>query len=256
MRTNWRDQKEDVLRRYQEVGYVVLPGFLSVDEMDNLRINMARFIAEIVPSMPGKHVFYEDKSKPETLKQMQDLFRYDPYFEQMTFHSEFEALAEFLMQDKVVAQNLQYFNKPPGVGQPTPPHQDGYYFMLNPCDALTMWLALETVDEETGCVRYLPGSHLRGVRPHQRTTTLGFSQGISDYGESDQAVEVPIPAHPGDLLVHHAMTIHRANGNRSTTRTRQAMGFVYYGVNAREDKAAKAAYQEKLTREMTESGKI
>ncbi len=187
---------------------------------------------------------------------MLDLFLFVGFFVKLTFYSVLEALAEFLMHDKALAQNLQYFNKPPGVGRPTPAHQDGYYFMLNPCAALTMWLALEPVDEENGCVRYLPGSHRRGVRPHSRTTTLGFSQGISDYGDEDRAAEQSIVAEPGDLLVHHAMTIHRANGNQSATRTRKAIGLVYYGASAKEDKAAKAAYQEKLTREMTAAGRI
>jgi ectoine hydroxylase-related dioxygenase (phytanoyl-CoA dioxygenase family) len=51
---------------------------------------------------------------------------------------------------------MQYFNKPPSVGQPTPPHQDGYYFMLDPCEAVTMWFALDEVDEENGRMRYVP----------------------------------------------------------------------------------------------------
>ena len=44
--------------------------------------------------------------------------------------------------------NLQYFNKSPGANKPTPPHQDGYYFMITPCEAVTMWLALDEVDDE------------------------------------------------------------------------------------------------------------
>ncbi|MEC8389905.1 MAG: phytanoyl-CoA dioxygenase family protein [Planctomycetota bacterium] len=38
---------------------------------------------------------------------------------------------------------------------------------------------------------------------------------------------MPLPAQPGDLLVHDAMTIHRADANRSTNRTRRALGFIY-----------------------------
>jgi phytanoyl-CoA hydroxylase len=35
--------------------------------------------------------------------------------------------------------------------------------MLDPCEALTMWLVLEKVDEENGCVRYVRGSHKHGI---------------------------------------------------------------------------------------------
>lgn len=244
------------LARFDEDGYVALKGFLSPDEVTEMRSNLDRFIREVVPTLPPEHVFYEDKAKPETLKQMQNLHTYDDFFGRMTLGSKFEEVATELMRDQAVAQNAQYFNKPAGVGKGTPPHQDGYYFKLDPCLAVTMWLALERVDAENGCVRYLPGSQRRGMRPHARTTTLGFSQGIADYGVEDEAAEVPIPAEPGDLLVHHAMTVHRADGNNSATRSRQAMGFVYFAESARIDEAARAAYQEQLTREMKDEGKI
>lgn len=119
-----------------------------------------------------------------------------------------------------------------------------------------MWLALEDVDEENGCVRYVPGSHRRGFRSHGKTGTLGFSQGITDYGPADTAVEVCMNAKPGDLLVHDAYTIHRADGNHSTTRTRQALGFIYFSARAREDTTAVRDYQSNLTREMVAQGKL
>ena len=238
-------------------GYVALNGFLSPDEVAELRSELSRFVRDKVPAMPPSHVFYENKEDKSTLKQLQRMFEFDAYFHTMMFGSRFEAAAEAVLAGPVAGKNLQYFNKPPGVGQPTPPHQDGYYFMLKPCEAVTMWLALENVDEETGCVRYVRGSHERGMRPHGRTGTLGFSQGITDYGTSeDRADEVPMIAQPGDLLLHHAMTIHRADGNRSTSRTRQAMGFIYYSAQAKEDTEAHAAYQKKLAEEMAAAGKI
>lgn len=61
---------------------------------------------------------------------------------------------------------------------------------------------------------------------------------------------------PGDLLVHHALTIHRADRNRSQTRTRQALGFIYDSERAQVDEKAHAAYQKQLAAEMKEEGKI
>ena len=121
--------------------------------------------------------------------------KYDPYFDVMLNNSKFKQLAEFLLDDAVIPKTLEYFNTPPRIGKPTPPHQDNYYFMLKPAEAVTMWLALEDVDAENGCVRYVTGSHHHGVRPHGRTQTLGFSQGISDFWtDDDQAIAVAFPA--------------------------------------------------------------
>jgi phytanoyl-CoA hydroxylase len=122
--------------------------------------------------------------------------------------------------------------------------------MLDPSVAVTMWMALEPADEENGCVKYVKGSHLKGMRPHGRTKTLGFSQGITDFGtEDDLQNEIAFPAQPGDLLVHHSLTIHRAGGNTTTNRNRKALGLIYFGESAREDIEAKKAYQEKLQKE-------
>ena len=96
-----------------------------------------------------------------------------------------------------------------------------------------------------------------GCVPHGRTQTLGFSQSISNFGQaSDAHDEVACLARPGDLLVHHALTIHRADENTSATRTRRALGFIYYGESAREDLAAHEAYQAELAAEMEVAGKI
>lgn len=235
---------------FDKDGYIALPGFLSSDEMEILNRQINRFIVEKIPLMSPGHYFYEDKDAPSTLKQMQDMEKYDDYFASLSVHSKFEDLAKALLGEEVICKTIEYFNKPPRIGKPTPPHQDGYYFMLNPQIALTMWLALEKVDEENGCVKYVKGSHLKGMRPHSRTTTLGFSQGIADFGtEEDTKNEVAYPANPGDLLVHHSLTIHRAGGNNTTDRTRKAMGLIYWGVSAKEDTAAKEKYRAQLAKE-------
>ena len=253
----WQDQPQQALEAFTRDGYLDLSGFLTADQVAETREAVARLISESVPHLPREQVFYEVLGQPDTLKQILGLYNHDSYFERLMFGSQFEKLAEVLLQGPVVGKNMQYFNKPPQIGKATPPHQDGYYFMLDPCEALTMWLALEEVDEENGCVRYVRGSHLREIRPHGRTQTLGFSQGVTDYGTpQDQADEVAFPAQPGDLLVHHAMTIHRADANLSPTRTRQAIGFIYYSERAKEDVVAHAAYQKRLAEDMKAKGKI
>ena len=240
---------------FEQDGFVAVPGFCDAGGLRTIEAELSRFIAERVPALPAEHVFYEDKADAATLKQIQRLHEYDQFFGEF-FEGKPRRLAGELLGEAVVGKNLQYFNKPPALGQATPPHQDGHYFMLEPCSALTMWMALDVVDEENGCVRYVRGSHERDLRPHGRTQTLGFSQGITDFGnESDQRDEVACLANPGDLLAHHALTIHRADANASATRSRRALGFIYYGKCAREDVAAHQAYKQKLEKEMAEAGK-
>ncbi len=247
----------EVQQRFEADGFVALQHFVDGTQLRDLLANVDRFVCEVVPRLPPEHAFYEDRNDPSTLKQIQNMGDYDLQFHEMLTASRFREIAEALLHGPVVPKNLQYFNKPPSAGRPTPPHQDGYYFMLTPCEAVTMWLALDDVDADNGCVRYVRGSHNCGMREHSRTQTLGFSQGIADYPtEDDAAQEVAVPAQTGDLLIHSALTIHRADGNQSNTRSRKALGLVYYSERAQTDSVAHAAYQRRLTEEMKASGKI
>jgi phytanoyl-CoA hydroxylase len=236
-------------------GFIVLRNFLDPGELVDLEREVSRYVTETVPQVPETDVYYEDKGNPATLKYMSRMGDHDAYFGDLISRKRWTSLAETLLGDAVVAKGVEWFNKPSRVGKVTPPHQDGYYFMLDPNEAVTMWLALDPVDETNGCVRYLPGSHRKGIRPHGRTELLGFSQGIVDYDSADRGAEIPMIASPGDLLVHHAMTIHRADGNPSP-RHRRALGLVFYAARAQPDAPALAAYTRTLNAELKNKGAI
>jgi phytanoyl-CoA hydroxylase len=237
-----------IKEKYDDDGYVFIPGFLNEEEVENINEKLKSFIRDNVADMPDNFVFYEDKNDPATLKQLQDIQNYDPFFSKILNESRFKEIANVLLAENVIGKSVEYFNKPARIGKLTPAHQDNYYFMLTPPQAITMWMALENVDEENGCLRYIKGSHLNGMRRHSRTKSLGFSQGITDYSEEEFAKEVALAAKPGDLLIHHSMTIHRADANQSH-RSRKSLGFIYFGESAKEDKEAKEAYQLKLIEE-------
>jgi phytanoyl-CoA hydroxylase len=247
-----------LLNDFERDGYVAFRPLLSVQEVGTLNTEIERFIRDVVPTMPTAQVYYEDKSDASTLKQLQRMYEHDAYFEDLMLNGPIRRIAETVLQDDVVPVNMQFFNKPPNVGQATPPHQDGYYFHLKPCEAVTGWLALEDVDDENGCIHYVRGSHkVNEFRPHGQTGVLGFSQGITDFGTAnDTANEVAFPGRAGTFLVHHAKTIHRAGANRSQTRSRRALGFIYYAKRAQLDVAAKEAYQKALDDRLKSQSKI
>lgn len=234
-------------------GFVAIRGFLSGQELAALKRELDRYVEQVVPTLARGDVLYEQVNDPSTMKHLVRLTA-DPYFDALLRDTRYTDLASALLADDVVPRELQWFNKPPRVGKPTPPHQDGYYFMLEPNEAVTAWLALDPVDERNGCMRYIAGSHRQPVRPHTRTQTVGFSQGLS-YGPDDFATEVALTAEPGDLLVHHSLTIHRADANRSD-RHRRSLGLVYFAARAKQEASRLAAYQDTLTRDLAAAGKI
>ncbi|MFO0867763.1 MAG: phytanoyl-CoA dioxygenase family protein [Pirellulales bacterium] len=235
---NWRHEKQ----QYDEDGFVVVRQFLPEGELTELRDQLDRYVREIVPTLPDQEAFYEDRTRPETLKQLQRLGR-DPFFREYMQRSRWSDLAGALVGEAVTADQPEWFNKPPGTNHVTPPHQDNYYFCLTPPHVVTIWLALDPVDTENGCLRYVAGSHRRGYRVHARSRILGFSQGITDYSPEDFTREVAVRLQPGDAVAHHGMTIHRADANLSTQRQRRSFALVFRGVSCVRDEAAFARYQ-------------
>ena len=80
--------------------------------------------------------------------------------------------------------------------RPTPPHQDGYYFLLQPPgQAVTMWLALDAADEENGCLRYVLGSahDAPAPRPHGFSGVMGTPRRIAAPPAPPTTAPVPRP---------------------------------------------------------------
>ncbi|HTE06327.1 MAG TPA: phytanoyl-CoA dioxygenase family protein [Planctomycetota bacterium] len=105
-------------------------------------------------------------------------------------------------------------------------HQDLAYWPLT-ADTRTasFWLALDEVDEDNGCVRFVDGSHREpALRPHHplhgdRDTNHTLVAAL------DPSRDRPRPArlHRGDASVHHERTLHGSGGN---TSDRWRRGFV------------------------------
>jgi len=230
-------------QHFDQHGFVIVRQLLGNQDFAELTENLDRYIRDVVPTLPDADAFYQDRSRPETLKQMQRMGG-DPYFQKYVKHPKWKALAEALIGEPATVDQPEWFNKPPGTHHVTPPHQDNYYFCLQPANVLTIWMALDLVDAENGCLRYVDGSHTRGYRKHAKSQILGFSQGINDFTTDDFNREVAAVLQPGDVVVHHGMTIHRADADLSQTRHRRSFAMVFTGVSCQRDEAAFARYSE------------
>lgn len=232
---------DNLKAQYDRDGYVIVRQLLPPAEFHELQQNLDRYVRQVVPNLPETDAFYDDRSRPETLKQLHRMDQ-DPFFATYVRHPKWVALAESLAGEKVTNLPAEWFNKPPLSVKGTPPHQDNYYQSYEPCNVLTIWMAMDVVDDENACLRFVPGSHRKAVRPHSRSEVLGFSQHITDYGPDDAAREVAIHLQPGDVSVHHGNLIHLAGANRSATRHRRAFAIVYIGESCRRNEEAFQRY--------------
>ncbi|XP_078686079.1 phytanoyl-CoA dioxygenase, peroxisomal-like [Branchiostoma floridae x Branchiostoma belcheri] len=251
-----RMDQDEVKTFFKETGYIKIPDFLSEDELVALNRELARYRRDVVPNISNKDVFYEEKDNPDTIIRLERMQNSDDFFKDLGLSPAFNGLADLLLGEDMEPNNVQFFSKPPGA-KPTPPHQDGKYFMHD--KGITFWLALDDADEENGCLYYVPGTHLMGELQHEKSSALGFSQGLADYSAEMQEKEACMSAKKGSLLGHHPYTVHRAGKNSSPTRWRPALGLTYWAKSCRHDEDLQRKhreYQQKLVQELENKGRI
>ena len=139
----------------------------------------------------------------------------------------------------------QVWAKPPGAG-PLAWHRDGPYFMFTPRDVVTVWIALDDMDEACmGPLRYIRGSHLwqdedrvgayDGFLGDTAPPTMGVNDSTSDATEEIVSM-LGLPA--GALSIHHGRTWHGSSGNTSLTRPRRGFGIHYVPAHVKFTKEA------------------
>lgn len=124
--------------------------------------------------------------------------------------------------------------KPPRNQKETPWHQDQAY-LGHPFVGRTVsfWLPLQTVTLDMGCMKFVPGSHKRGVLPHHRKDHNPKAHALmTDHVDLTKVVACPLEA--GGVTIHSPLTLHATGPNESDT-PRRAWIFAFtansrYGV--------------------------
>lgn len=107
-------------------------------------------------------------------------------------------------------------------------HQDLTYWGLDSTEEVTAWVALSPATRESGCMRFVAGSHLRKIVEHRDTFSAKnmLSRGQEIAVEVDESEAVDVLLGPGQMSLHHGRTFHASHANRSNDR-RIGMAFRY-----------------------------
>lgn len=213
------------LRAYREDGVVCLRGMFDADWVERLRA--AVDADKAAPSPMAKNINEEGGTGDFTSDTF--VWRHVEGFRQAVFSSPGAALAGAVMGAAKV--NLifdQILVKEPGTSTRTLWHHDGTYWPVAGDQISTLWVALDHVGTDTGAVEYVKGSHRWGKRflavsfnPNQKyeedlppVPDIDAERDRYDFAQFDMA--------PGDCTLHHALTVHGAPGNTSTSQRRRA----------------------------------
>jgi non-haem Fe2+, alpha-ketoglutarate-dependent halogenase len=98
-------------------------------------------------------------------------------------------------------------------------HQDATYWGLSSSDVITAWVAMSPANKISGCMKFVPGTHLSQVE-HEDTfdknNLLTRGQEIAVKVDENNAVFVELK--PGQASLHHVLLFHGSEPNNSDDR--------------------------------------
>lgn len=98
-------------------------------------------------------------------------------------------------------------------GAPVAPHQDTAYNIHALNTPLTAWIPFDEVDEASGALFYLPGSHKLGALPHRSANSVHW---LTDEQVRQTGISaVPYTGRPGSIGIHDSRLVHGSYANRS-----------------------------------------
>ncbi len=204
---------EDEVARYHRDGQVTPRWRLPDPLLKQMQAALVRLLAArpaLRPDfIPLPHTPWGDPAAESIARQ----------FFEFTTHPGLLALVAQLIGPDVILWASAMFCKPATTGLEVPWHQDGQYWPIRPRATVTVWIALDDVNIDNGCMRVIPGSHRLG----------DFSHEVSDREDlvlnnvvNDPRLELSRVYHvalePGQCSLHDVNIVHGSAPNQSGRR--------------------------------------
>ncbi|HXH61518.1 MAG TPA: phytanoyl-CoA dioxygenase family protein [Fimbriimonadaceae bacterium] len=206
--------------KYDRDGYAIVRGVIDKDLVEEAREHI-KWLLKQNPDLP-----------PEGLDT--GLVADDPFWLRLVSDPRLLDVVEEIVGPNIALFASHYIAKPPKTGKAVGWHQDGSYWPLDPMDAATVWLSLDKVDAENGCMYVLPGTQgerIRGLEEMhaKKDTVLGNEMDMSMF---DLSTSTDIELEPGDISLHQPTIVHGSNANTSD-RWRRGLTIRYIPTTTR-----------------------
>lgn len=203
-------------------GFLALERFTPAAELARLRAVYDRLFA------PGAPVPARDRLElaggadtPPQLPQVLSPDQHAPGLRHTAAHRSALRIARRLLGTDARLTGTHAIRKPARDGAETPWHQDeAYWDPASEHRAISVWVPLQAVTPDNGCMWFRPGSHRLPVLPHRLIHPDAHGLAVADEDASARAVACPLPL--GGATVHAGRTLHYAGPNR-TDEPRRAL---------------------------------
>jgi ectoine hydroxylase-related dioxygenase (phytanoyl-CoA dioxygenase family) len=232
-------------RTFEDDGVIVLRGMFDGDWVERMREASLRVVRD--RTMRGKdHTRPED---PGFFRTNLFMWMHDADFRAFVYDSPAAEIAGRLMGvDRVHFFYDQLFVKEPGTEAVTYWHQDLPFWPVRGNHIPSIWLALTPIKKGFSGLEHIAGSHRWGKFYSPELSDLG--KALADEAmercpnfslrRNDPTLRFHSPEfEPGDVVVHHPLTVHGSGGNFSTTDIRVALSTRWFGDDCYWDRRPK-----------------
>jgi ectoine hydroxylase-related dioxygenase (phytanoyl-CoA dioxygenase family) len=124
----------------------------------------------------------------------------------------------------------QLLVKEPGLTTEIKWHQDLQTFPLTGEQVISIWVPFDRATADHGVVSYARGSHRWGELFRDRNYKDGNGPEVPDPASFET---LQWDLEPGDVVVHHPLTLHCSRGNSTAAHRRRALSVRYAGDDIR-----------------------
>ena len=194
--------------RYNQDGFIAPIDIISKEEAQALRMDLET--AELELS--------DNPEKLALLKAYPD--RLLPLFDRLTRNEKLVSAASAVLGPDLMVWSAGLFIKEKRSSKIVSWHQDLTYWGLDDVAETTCWVALSTANENSGCMKFVPGSHQTKIVPHVDTYSednlLSRGQEIAVDVDENTAVVAALVA--GQASMHHGLVFHSSGPNTTDDR--------------------------------------
>ena len=205
---------ESDLAHYAEHGFLALERLTSAAEVEALQA-VYDWLFDEAPVADGDRIALSGDRLPQILNPD----HYAPELRDTEAWRTAGRMAVQLLGPDAVPTGMHAIRKAPGHGVETPWHQDeAYWDPARAHRALSVWMPLQPVTRESGCMEFQPGSHTLPVLEHRLIDAGSEGLELVDTGVVTSPVACPLPA--GGATLHDARTLHYTGPNRGSAPRR------------------------------------
>ena len=217
---------DEQIQFYQDNGFVVIDDFLDANELETWRRNVEEAVASRGKrKLADGRMMEEDNYYARVFAQRINLWNDHQGMRRLMLDERLGKMAADLAGvDGIRIWHDQALIKPPW-GNPTGWHLDNPYWSFYSRDAISIWVALDDVTPDNGCLYFIPGSHKTATYDN-----VGIGSNIGDlfdaYPQWSALEAASASMKAGSCSFHNGLCAHGAGANM-TPYQRRAMTCAY-----------------------------